>query len=94
VLLREIPEQLRGVVRLWTGCISGALRDSEYVEKLTAAGFRDAGVQVTRHYTRADIEAMAEATDAADMPDDMDTPALIDALEGAFASAFIRADKQ
>jgi SAM-dependent methyltransferase len=93
VLLREIPEQLRGVVRLWTGCISGALRDGEYVDKLTAAGFSGAGVEVTRHYTREDIEAMAEVTDAAEMPDGMDLPALVDALDGAFASAFIRADK-
>ncbi len=93
VLLREIPEQLRGVVRLWTGCISGALRDGEYVDKLTAAGFSGAGVEVTRHYTREDIEAMAQVTDAAEMPDGMDLAALVDALEGAFASAFIRADK-
>jgi arsenite methyltransferase len=93
VLLREIPEQLRGVVRLWTGCISGALRDSEYVDKLTAAGFRDAGVEVTRHYTSEDLEAMAEVTDAAELPDGMDRPALVDALEGAFGSAFIRAVK-
>jgi SAM-dependent methyltransferase len=93
VMLREIPEQLRGVVGLWTGCISGALRDSEYADKLTAAGFRDAGVEVTRHYTRADIEAMAEATDPVELPDGMDPPTLVDALAGAFASAFIRADK-
>jgi SAM-dependent methyltransferase len=93
VLLREIPEQLRGVVRLWTGCISGALQDTEYVEKLTAAGFGDAGVAVTRHYTREDLQAMAEVTDAAELPDGTDLPTLVDALEGAFASAFIRAVK-
>ena len=93
VLLREMPEQLRGVVRLWTGCISGALRDAEYLEKLTAAGFHDAGVEVTRAYTRDDLEAMAEVTDVADLPDSMDLPALVDALDGTFASAFIRANK-
>jgi arsenite methyltransferase len=93
VLLREIPEELRGVVPLWTGCISGALRDSEYVDKLTAAGFRDAGVEVTRQYTRKDLEAMAEVTDIAARPGGWDPPSLVDALEGAFASAFIRAGK-
>ena len=93
VLLREIPEQLRGVVRLWTGCISGALQDDEFVEKLTAAGFVDAGVEVTRQYTRDDLEAMAELTDVAELPEGMALPELVDALEGAFASAFVRARK-
>ena len=93
VLLREIPEQLRGVVRLWTGCISGALRDEEYVEKLTAAGFDDAAVEVTRGYTRDDLEAMAEVTDVAELPDGMELPQLVAALDGAFASAFVRARK-
>jgi SAM-dependent methyltransferase len=91
VLLRDIPETLRGVVGLWTGCISGALRDDEYVEKLTAAGFEDAGIEVTRRYTRDDLEAMAEVTDLAALPDGMALPELVDALDGAFASAFVRA---
>jgi SAM-dependent methyltransferase len=93
VLLRDIPEQLRGVVRLWTGCISGALRDDEYVAKLTAAGFADAGDEVTRHYSRDDLEVMAEVTDVAELPDGMALPELVDALDGAFASAFVRARK-
>jgi SAM-dependent methyltransferase len=90
-LLRDIPETLRGVEGLWTGCISGALRDDEYVEKLTAAGFEDAGIEVTRRYTRDDLEAMAEVTDLAALPDGMALPELVDALDGAFASAFVRA---
>jgi hypothetical protein len=93
VLLRDIPAQLRGLVGLWTGCISGALRDDEYVEKLTAAGFTDAGVEVTRRYTRDDLEAMAEVTDVATLPAGMALPELVDALDGAFASAFVRARK-
>jgi SAM-dependent methyltransferase len=93
VLLREIPAELRGVVRLWTGCISGALRDEEFVDKLTAAGFQDAGVEVTRAYTREDLESMAEVTDVAEMPDGWDRTHLVESLEGAFASAFIRASK-
>lgn len=93
VLLRDIPDGLRDVVRLWTGCISGALRDTEFVEKLTAAGFEDASVEVTRGYARADLEAMAEVAEAVDLPDGMSLPELVDALDGAFASAFVRARK-
>ena len=93
VLLREIPERLRGVVRLWTGCISGALHEDEFVDKLGAAGFEDASVEVTRRYTREDLEAMAEVTDAAELPEGMSLDELVAALDGAFASAFIRARK-
>jgi arsenite methyltransferase len=93
VLLREIPEALRGVVGLWTGCISGALRDDEYVDKLSAAGFTDAGVEVTRRYLRDDLEALADMTDVAQLPDGMTLPDLVEALDGAFASAFVRARK-
>jgi SAM-dependent methyltransferase len=93
VLLRDIPEELRGVVRLWTGCISGALHDGEFIGKLTAAGFEDATVEVTRRYTRDDLEAMAEVTDAAELPESMGRDELVTALDGAFASAFIRARK-
>lgn len=93
VLLRDIPEQLRGVVGLWTGCVSGALRDDDYVEKLTAAGFTHAEVEVTRHYTRDDLEAMADLTDAKELPDGMTVEELVTALDGAFASAFVRATK-
>jgi SAM-dependent methyltransferase len=92
VLLRDIPEGLRGVVRLWTGCISGALRDTEYVEKLTAAGFVDAAVEVTRGYDRTDLESMAEVSEVA-LPEGVTLPQLLDALDGAFASAFVRARK-
>ena len=93
VLLRDIPDELRGVVRLWTGCISGALRAEEFLAKLAAAGFEDASVEVTRRYTRDDLEAMAEVTDIAELPDGMSLPELVDALDGAFASAFVRARK-
>ncbi|HET8614296.1 MAG TPA: arsenite methyltransferase [Actinomycetales bacterium] len=93
VLLREIQDELRGVVGLWTGCVSGALRYDEYVEKLVAAGFGEASVEVTRRYTRDDLEAMAEVTDVTELPEGMTITDLVDALDGAFASAFVRATK-
>lgn len=93
VLLRDIPDRLRGVVRLWTGCISGALGDGEFVDRLTAAGFEDASVEITRRYSREDLESMAEVTDVAELPEGMTLPELVDALDGAFASAFVRATK-
>lgn len=93
VLLREIPEGLRGVMALWTGCISGSLLDSDYVAKLGAAGFDDASIEVTRSYDTAALEAMADQLDPAQLPAGMTLADAVTALDGAFASAFIRATK-
>jgi len=84
---------LQAIVGLWTGCIAGALLDSEYVSKLTSVGFTDASVQITRGYDRSDIEALAAQLSPADIPVRMDIDEAIDSLDGAFASAFIRAVK-
>jgi SAM-dependent methyltransferase len=93
VLLRPLPPELASIVALWTGCIAGALLDSEYVSKLTAAGFADASVEVTRSYDRADIVSLAGQLRPGDIPAGLDLDQTIAALDGAFASAFIRAVK-
>ena len=92
VLLRPLPEAARRAMRLWTGCVAGALLDTEYIEKLTAAGFTDATVEVTRLYRRQDLIELAADLRAA-TPEDLDTAAVIDAMDGAVASAFVRATR-
>lgn len=93
VLLREIPAELRGVMTLWTGCISGSLLDSDYVAKLGAAGFVAPSVEVTRRYDTAALEEMADQLDPTHLPEGMTLAAAVTALDGAFASAFVRATK-
>lgn len=93
VLLRDIPEQLRGVLGLWTGCVTGALRDTEYLAKLSAAGFVDTSVQVTRPYSDTDLDEMADGIDASVLPTGLSHAEALAALSGAVASAFIRATK-
>ena len=93
VLLRDIPDALRGIVALWTGCISGALQDTDYIAKLDAAGFADTGVQVTRRYERTELEELTDSLDPSQLPPGMTLNDAIDTLDGGFASAFIRAVK-
>lgn len=93
VLLRDIPVGLRHVVALWTGCIAGALRDDAYLDTLDAAGFTGADVEVTRRYDRPALEAMSGQLDPSELPEGMSLQDAIDTLDGAFASAFIRAVK-
>src|SRR5215831_14277576 len=35
----DVPEEVRKSMLLWAGCIAGALKDSDYLSKLAAAGF-------------------------------------------------------
>ena len=94
VLLRPIPEELRAVAGLWTGCVSGSLLDTEYVETLTSAGFSDASVEVTRTFDHADLQQRAALGGADQLPAGWDMDRVVETLDGAFTSAFIRARKQ
>jgi arsenite methyltransferase len=93
VVLRPLPEIARRAMRLWTGCVAGALSDTEYVAMLSAAGFVDAGVEVTRAYTRQDLVDLAATLRPEDVPVGTDVDAVIDLMDGAVASAFVRATK-
>lgn len=93
VRLRPLGPEWVSLVGLWTGCITGALLDTDYVAKLAAAGFANPSVQVTRTYSRVDLAEMADTWPAGTLPEGVGVETAIDRLEGAFASAFIRADK-
>src|SRR5665811_28119 len=45
VIRRELPESVKKSMNLWTGCVAGALLESEYIGKLKAAGFTDIDVE-------------------------------------------------
>lgn len=93
VLLRPLPEVALRAMRLWTGCIAGALLDTEYVAKLEAAGFTDAEVEVTRRYTRDDVLDLAADLVGQDWAGPTEIAAIVEAMDGAVASAFVRARK-
>ena len=83
---RPVPAEIRKSVELWIGCVAGALEESDYRARLERAGFRDIEVEITREYRAA--EARAFLADAG-----FDADAVAPAVDGAFASAFIRARK-
>jgi arsenite methyltransferase len=86
VVRGDVPADVRRNVELWVGCIAGALRDTEYIDKLRAAGFADIEVDPWRIYKIDDARAFL-----ADAGVDVDTIAPL--VEDKFASAFIRARK-
>ena len=89
VLLRALPELARRSMELWTGCVAGALEVGEYRAALSAAGFVDIEVETTRTFGSDDASSMAAS--ACCSPTDKGE--LAQALDGAVASAFVRARK-
>ena len=82
----EVPAQVRRHVELWSGCIAGALEESDYRAKLTAAGFEAVDVEPTRIYSAAQCsEWFAQAG--------LETGKAAPELDGMFMSAFVRARK-
>jgi arsenite methyltransferase len=87
VLRRELPQALRESLNLWTGCVAGALVESDYVAKLKAAGFEEITVDPTRVYTKDDAAEMASTSSCCGS----DLSGVLSGLDGAVMSAFIRA---
>src|SRR5208282_6354987 len=50
VIRGEVPPEIRKSMELWVGCMAGALQETEYREKLAAAGFASIDVEPTRVY--------------------------------------------
>jgi SAM-dependent methyltransferase len=82
----EVPAEIRRSMELWVGCIAGALEERDYSNKLAAAGFVDVEVEPWRIYDLAD--ASSYLADSG-----VDVAALAPRIDGAFASAFVRARK-
>ena len=64
----DMDEQTRADMAAWTGCIAGALTDTEFRDSLTAAGFEEIEIrtthQVHEHASAAIIRARKPANTA------------------------------
>src|SRR5688500_7019147 len=86
VVRGEVPTAVRRSMELWVGCVAGALEESEFVRLLGEVGFESASVEPTRVYRSEDARVfLAEAG--------IDVDANIDAIDGRFMAAFVRATK-
>jgi len=86
VVRGEVPETVQKSLLMWVGCIAGALRDTDYVSKLGAAGFESITIEPTRIYNIEDARAFLTA-------EGMDVDEVAPLVEGKFMSAFVRATK-
>jgi arsenite methyltransferase len=81
-----ISEEIRKSVLLWVGCVAGALDETEYREKLTAAGFAQIEIEPTRIYRVEDAREFLSA-------EGVDVDAIAPQVDEKFMSAFVRAVK-
>jgi arsenite methyltransferase len=86
VVRGELPEQIRKSMELWVGCVAGALSDTEYQEKLAAAGFDSIDIEPTRVYSIDDAREFLGAAG-------IDVDAIAPQVQNKFISAFVRAQK-
>ena len=57
VLRNQLPPNVQRNMEMWTGCVAGALLKNEYIEKLLAAGFKEATVEEVRVYDESDVSS-------------------------------------
>ena len=82
----EMLPEIRQSVLAWVGCIAGALEESDYRNKLSAAGFDNIEVEPTRIYRTEDAREFLAGQG-------IDADAIAPQVDGKFLSAFIRAVK-
>src|ERR1700723_2359130 len=82
----EMLPEIRQSVLLWVGCIAGALEESDYRSKLSAAGFSSIEIEHTRIYRVEDAREFLSGQG-------FDVDALAPQVDGKFFSAFVRAGK-
>jgi SAM-dependent methyltransferase len=81
-----VPQEIRKSMELWVGCVAGALSETEYREKLAAAGFEAVDIEVTRVYDVNDAREFLRASGIGG--DDIASQ-----VQDKFISAFVRAVK-
>ncbi len=86
VVRGDMPPEVQRSMELWAGCMAGALRDTEYVTKVKAAGFNAVEIEPTRIYTEADARQSFNGKG-------IDIDRIAPQVDGKFMSAFVRATK-
>jgi arsenite methyltransferase len=86
VIVREgLPEPVKASMAMWTGCVGGALEETEFLSLLREVGFENPSIEPTRVYTRDDAVALLAGTGLGESH--------ADAMEGKILSGFVRATK-
>ena len=86
VVRGEVPQRIRKSMELWVGCVAGALSETEYREKLAAAGFESVDIEATRVYDVNDAREFLCSSG-------IEADGIAAQVQDKFISAFVRAVK-
>jgi ubiquinone/menaquinone biosynthesis C-methylase UbiE len=86
VVRGQVPAEIRRNMELWVGCMAGALEESDYLAKLSRAGFEVASIEPTRVYRVEEGREMLSCQG-------IDVEAIAPLVDGKFMSGFVRAKK-
>jgi len=86
VVRGEVDDTIRRNMELWVGCVAGALDEADFVKRLAKVGFADVSIDAWREYRVEDARTFLASAG-------IDVDAMGSAVDGKFASAFIRATK-
>ena len=86
VVRGEVPREIRKSMELWVGCVAGALSETEYREKLAAAGFESVDIEATRVYDVKDAREFLCSSG-------IDAVEIATQVQDKFISAVVRAVK-
>jgi ubiquinone/menaquinone biosynthesis C-methylase UbiE len=73
----KLPDILHSSMRAWAGCVTGALDETDYLDKMRAAGLT--GVEVTQR-AYVDVEGFVDSEDVQAMLAQLDPPLSTDLL--------------
>lgn len=86
VVRGDVPQEVRKSIELWVGCIAGALSETEYKDRLAAAGFESIDIETTRVYDVNDAREFLRSSG-------IDADSIAPQVKDKFISAFVRAVK-
>ncbi len=102
MVAEEIPDELRDIPALYSSCLTGAIKESEYLAGLEAAGLTDVTVRHRFTFTAAQLAALVDSELAQSDPmlqaaiassDDATSKRILEQLDGQIASLQIYARK-
>jgi arsenite methyltransferase len=86
VVRGELPAEIRRSMELWVGCVAGALRETEFRNYLSEAGFEEVDIAPTRIYQLEDARGFLSGAG-------LESEVLAREVGGCVMGAFIRARK-
>jgi SAM-dependent methyltransferase len=91
VLGDNLPQEITGNIHAWTGCVAGAIRESEYIEGLKGAGLKDVKVVSRIVYTESQLQSILSVIGLSDRVSSGEN--LIRTVQGKVWSAQIQGRK-